>query len=170
MLALCWVYTPFHLSSLIVRTEDLLAVLDELEGETYYTHTIDRLIFARLSLRGAFRYNPVPDTFVRWHADNWINSRPSESLEAIVRSTATVVEHMAKDKGCDVCEVWKETLSSMPSEAEIEMLDRFHQSFHPKEFKRLGFSRFFHVRMPSYRLEALRKIASNAKRLVIGAQ
>jgi hypothetical protein len=168
MLALCWVYTPFHSSSLIVRTEDLLAALDQLENEVYYTHTIDRLLFAHLCLRGAFRYNPVPDTFVRWHDDNWISRRPAKAVEAVVRSTAVVVERMAKDQGWDVHEIWKTTLSSMPREVEIEMLGRFYQTFRPEELERLGLASFFHARMPNYRLAALRKIASNAKKLVLG--
>jgi hypothetical protein len=168
MLALCWMYTPFHWSSLIVRTEDLRVALDQLEGETYYAHTIDRLIFARLCLRGSFRYNPVPDTFVRWHDDNWIKTRPAEAIETVVRSTAALVERMANDRGWDVREIWKTTLSSMPREVEIDILDRFCQSFRPKELERLGFASFFHRRPSNYRLAALRKIASNAKKFVLG--
>jgi len=78
---------PGDLMRLFVAIAPPSAVLDELEHETYHTHTIDRLVFARLSLRGAFRYNPVPDTFVRWHAGNWIKTPAAEGVREIVRST-----------------------------------------------------------------------------------
>jgi len=168
MLALCWVYTPFHWSSLITRTDDLLSVLDELEHETYHTHTIDRLVFARLSLRGAFRYNPVPDTFVRWHAGNWIKTPAAEGVREIVRSTVAVVERMATDLGWNVVAMWKNALSAMPAEVELEILERFHEAFTPDELDRLGLAAFFRRRPPSLRLMALHNIAANTKRLVLG--
>jgi hypothetical protein len=168
MLALCWVYTPFHWSSLIARTDGLLAVLDELGHETYHAHTIDRLVFARLSLRGAFRYNPVPDTFVRWHAGNWIKTQEAEGVRAIVRSTVTVVERTATDLGWNVVDMWKNALAAMPADVELEVRERFREAFTPVELDRLGLAGFFHRRPPNVRLTALHNIAANAKRLVLG--
>jgi hypothetical protein len=168
MLALCWVYTPFHWSSLIVRTDCLRAVLDELEHETYHTHTIDRLVFARLAMRGAFHYNPVPDTFVRWHAGNLIKTQDPAATQEVVRSTARLVEHMASELGWNMTDMWKAALSSMPPEVEGEILERFSESFTLDELDQRGLRRFFHHRARSGRLAALRGIASNAKRLVFG--
>ncbi len=168
MLALCWVYTPFHWSSLIARTDYLLSVLDELEHETYHTHTIDRLVYARLSARGAFHYNPVPDTFVRWHTGNWIKTQEAEGVREIVRSTVTLVERMASSLGWNVVDMWKTALSSMPAEVELEVLERFREGFTTEELDGLGLAGYFHSQPPNYRLTALRNIAANAKRLVLG--
>jgi Glycosyl transferase family 2 len=169
MLALCWMYTPFHWSSLIVRTDYLISVLDELEHETYHTHTIDRLVFARLSLRGAFRYNPVPDTFVRWHTGNWIKTQAPERIREMLRSTVKLVERMADDLDWNLVDTWKRTLSSMPEEVELEVLRRFREAFSKDELKRLGFADLFHIRSPNSRLMALRNIAANAKKFVLGS-
>jgi glycosyltransferase involved in cell wall biosynthesis len=170
MLALCWIYTPFHWSSLITRAEHLRGVMDQLENETYHTHTIDRLVFAHLCLRGTFCYNPVPDTFVRWHPANWLKSQPEEEIHRAVRSTVTVVERMAKDHGCNPGDVWKSALSTMPPEAEREVLDRLHQAFTDDELKRLGLAGFFRARLPNGRITALRNIASNTKKLLFGSR
>jgi glycosyltransferase involved in cell wall biosynthesis len=168
MLALCWVYTPFHISSMIARTQHILPVLDELQQETYHTHTIDRLAFARLSLRGTFHYNPVPDTFVRWHASNWIKKQAPEAVQEVVRSTVRLIEGMDHELGSNVIELWKERLASVPSGVELEVLDRFREAFTAQRLEQLGLSRFFRTRPPSCRFLALRSIAAGAKRLVLG--
>jgi len=169
MLALCWLYTPFHFSSLIARTEHLVPVLDELERENHHFHTIDRLVFARLALRGAFRYNPVANTFVRWHTGNWIKTQEARHVQEIVRSTVDAVHRMARERGWDPVEVWKESLSSMPAEVEVEVTARFLETFTTKDLARLGLSEFFRRRPPSTRRVALRSLAGSAKRLVLGA-
>jgi len=170
MLALCWVYTPFHWSSLIARNEHLRGVMDELESETYHTHTIDRLVFAHLCLRGAFCYNPVPDTFVRWHTANWIKTQSAKEIQLVVRSTVAVVERMARENGWNPRDLWKAALPAMPPEAEREILDRLHQAFTGDELNRLGLAGFFRARLPSGRLIALRNIASGVKQFLIGSR
>ena len=52
MLALCWVFTPFHISSMIARTDHLFPVLDELEGEAITRIPATVSIFAHLAVRG----------------------------------------------------------------------------------------------------------------------
>ena len=169
MLALCWVYTPFHFSSVIARTDHLLPVLEALERENPHLHTIDRLVFARLALRGAFRYNPVADTFVRWHTDNWIKTQDARDVREIVRSTVELVDRMAREHGWDLVKVWKDSLSSMPAEIEVEVYGRFLETFTTKDLGRLGLGKFFRRRPPSTRRVALRSLAGSAKRLVLGA-
>jgi len=170
MLALCWVYTPFHCSSMIARTDHVLAVLDELEHERDNTYTIDRLIFAHLALRGTVRYNPVPDTFVRWHSGNLVKSQDTSKIQALVRSTREAVQHMASSHGWNVVDIWSSFLRSMPAgdgEAQLEILERFHEVFTDDELEHLGLSTFFHRRR-NHRLAAMRHIAANAKKLMLG--
>jgi hypothetical protein len=169
MLALCWVFTPFHISSMIARTDHLFPVLDELEGESYHTHTSDRLIFAHLAVRGNVHYSPVPDTFVRWHSNNWIKTQTAEAIEEVGRSTRRLVDRLSNGLGWSPVELWKERLSAMPADVELEVLERLHQTFGADDLDRLGLAGFFRNRPPNLRLQALRGIAANAKRLVVGS-
>jgi glycosyltransferase involved in cell wall biosynthesis len=168
MLALGWWYTPFHWSSLVARTAALVEVLDILEPDTYHTHTMDRLVFTHLALRGALRYNPLPDTFVRWHTANWIKDQDQAEVLAVLRSTAALTERLATQHGWSVREVWTEVLARMPRDIESELLHRFHLAHTKAELRRYGFERFFHTRLPNRRLAALRQMASSAKSLVLG--
>ena len=168
MMALCWAYTPVHISSMIARTDHLVPVLKAIELEPPHTHTLDRIIFARLALRGTFHYNPVPDTYVRWHADNWIKTQKAETVRTIIQSTVTSVERMAAGRGWNMAGEWKQQLSAMPSEVELEVLERLHQAFTDDDLGRLGLAGFFTRRPPSCRLRALRAIAGNTKRFVLG--
>jgi hypothetical protein len=168
MLALGWWFTPFHWSTLVARTAALVEILDILEPDTYHTHTIDRLIFTHLALRGALRYNPMPDTFVRWHTANWIKTQDAAEVLAVLRSTAALTERLAAEHGWSVQAIWAEALARMPREIESELLHRFHLAHTKAELRRYGFEQFFHTRLPNRRLTALRQLASNAKRLVLG--
>jgi hypothetical protein len=168
IMALCWMYTPFHISSLIARTDSLLSALDELEPEIRHVHTFDCLLFAKLALRGSFRYNPVADTFVRWHEGNWVKSQTPETVKGILRDTARSVEDLASRQGWNLRNVWRTALSVMPPEVELDVLRRFRMTFNSEELERLGFASFFHKRPSSGRLAALRNIAANTKRLVLG--
>jgi hypothetical protein len=168
MLALGWWYTPFHWSSLVARTAALVEVLDILEPDTYHTHTMDRLVFTHLALRGALRYQPMPDTFVRWHTANWIKDQDQAEVLAVLRSTAALTERLATQHGWSVREVWTEVLARMPRDVESELLQRFHLAHTKAELRRYGFERFFHTKLPNRRLAALRQMASSAKRLVLG--
>jgi hypothetical protein len=170
LLALCWIYTPFHFSTLIVRTTHLRDVLAELRNDIYYTHTIDRLVFAHLSLRGAFCYNPLPDTFVRWHSDNWTKSQKADELQAVVRSTMEVIEQLANGHGWTPHLLWKAALSKMPIESKSEVGERFHRAFSDTELKRNGLGTFFNDRFSNGRIAALLGIGSSTKRLVLGSR
>ncbi len=152
----------------MARTPALVEILDILEPDTYHTHTIDRLIFTHLALRGALRYNPVPDTFVRWHAANWIKTQDEAEVLAVLRSTAALTERLATEHGWSLRDVWAEALARMPRELESELLHRFHLAHTKAELRRYGFEQFFHTRLPNRRLAALRQMASSAKRLVLG--
>jgi hypothetical protein len=168
MLAACWVYTPFHWSSLVARTGSLAGVLDELCDASYYTHTIDRLVFAHLAVAGSFLYNPVPDTFVRWHAGNWVKTHAAPEINQVLRATVQRVERLAARHGLNVIEMWQAALGCMPSEFEAEILDRFSEAFRSVDLQAAGLARFFHRRRGSSRLMALRGIAVNTKRLLVG--
>jgi glycosyltransferase involved in cell wall biosynthesis len=168
MLALGWWFTPFHWSTLVARTAALAEVLDILEPDTYHTHTIDRLVFTHLALRGILRYNPVPDTFVRWHTENWIKNQDETAVLAVLRSTAALTERLAAEHGWSVQDAWSEMLAHMPREVEQELLQRFYLAHTKAELRRYGFERFFHTRLPNRRLTALRQMASGAKSFVLG--
>src|SRR5262245_7996622 len=168
MLALCWVYTPFHMSSVIARAEHLTAAVDELEPRNHHFHTIDRLLFARLALGGDVHYNPVADTCVRWHAGNWIKTQAARDVRAIIRTTVDAVEDMARDYGCDPVKLWKDSLSSIPAELAPEVAARFLETFTRADLHRHGLDEFLRRRPPSRRRAALLRLAGSAKRLVLG--
>lgn len=168
MLALGWWYTPFHWSSLVARTTELKEVLDLLEPDTYHTHTIDRLIFIHLALRGVLRYNPSPDIFVRWHTANWVKDQDQSKVLAVLRSTAALVERLAAEHGWNLQDAWAEVLAHMPREVEKELLHQFYLAHTKIELRQYGFERFFHTRLPNRRLAGLRQMASGAKRIVLG--
>jgi glycosyltransferase involved in cell wall biosynthesis len=168
MLALCWAYTPFHASSLIARTDAVHRVLDEFESEMPNDYTLDRMIFARLALQGALRYSPIPDTFVRWHDGNLMKRRSAETLHALVRSTTLFVERIARESGWSPADVWKTHLTSMPAESETEVLGRLREAFTLDDLEQYGLTAFFHQRPAYPRLIALRGIAANTKRLLLG--
>jgi len=168
MLALCWLYTPFHWSSLIALTERLVPVLDELERQTYETHTMDRLVFALMSLHGVLRYNPIPDTFVRWHDGNWVKNQAPTKIQEVLRSTMALVKGIADRAGCNLTDIWRRALASMPEDVELDVLWRFREAFSNVELKQLGFAEFFHKQPPNSRLIALRNIAANSRKFVLG--
>jgi glycosyltransferase involved in cell wall biosynthesis len=168
ILALGWLYTPFHWSTLVARTTALNEVLDFLENDAFHTHTIDRLVFNHLALRGPLCYNPVADTFVRWHAQNWMKSQDQEKVFAVIRSTIQLTERLAAEQGWNLREVWAKALSRMPREVEDELLYRFLLAHTKEELRKYGLERFFHVRPPRRRLRALRNVLANAKHFVLG--
>jgi glycosyltransferase involved in cell wall biosynthesis len=168
ILALGWLYTPFHWSTLVARTTSLNEVLDLLENDTRHTHTIDRLVFNHLALRGPLCYNPVADTFVRWHAQNWVKSQDPGNVSAVIRSTIEVTERLAAEQGWNLQEVWAEALARMPREVENELLYRFLLAHTREELRKYGLEQFFHVRPPRPRLRALRNLLANAKHFVFG--
>ena len=57
----------------------------------------------------------------------------------------------------------------MPADVELEVLERLHETFGADDLERLGLAGFFRNRPPNVRLKALRGIAANAKRLVVGS-
>jgi hypothetical protein len=168
ILALGWLYTPFHWSTLVARTTALNEVLDFLENDICYTHTIDRLIFNHLAIRGPLCYNPIVDTFVRWHTQNWVKSQDQEKVFAVIRSTIQLTERLAAEHGWCLREVWAKALAHMPREVESELLYRFLLAHTKEELRTYGLEQFFHVRPPRPRLRALRNMLANAKHFVLG--
>ena len=168
MLSLGWLYTPFHWSTLVARTTALHEVLAVLEHATCPAHTLDRVLYIHLALRGAICYNPVADSFVRWHTSNWIKDKDPNEVFAMLRSTATLTERLAKEHGWDVKKIWAEALVRMPSDLKEEVLNRFHEAHTDQDLRRYGFDRFFHAQRPRRRAEALHSILVNAKIFVLG--
>ena len=179
MLALNWLYCPFHWSTLVGRTAALHEVLDVLEKVTYSARrdsqddsfqrvTVDRFMFNHLALRGALCYNPVPDTFVRSHAENWVKDKDPNKISEMLRSATALTKRLANEHGWDVQKIWANALVKMPAEFKPELLDRFHEAHTDQDLRRYGFERFFHAHRPRRRAKALHNILVNAKRFVLG--
>ena len=169
ILALGWLYTPFHWSTLVARSAVLNEVIELLQNETYHTHTIDRLVFNQLSVRGPLCYQPVADTFVRWHSGNWAKSKKKIEIEAVIQSTIRLTERLARERGWDLKEIWTAALKGMPREIQGELFYRFSLAHTAEEIREYGFARFFQdTTPPRRRLRALRNMAANAKHFVFG--
>jgi hypothetical protein len=168
ILALGWLYTPFHLSTLLARTSALKEALRSLEGSIHPTYTIDRLLFSQLALQGKLCYNPLPDTFVRWHPGNLVKSKASKEVRALERSTIDLIDDLAAEHGWNLRDLWAGVLSRMPREIEYELRYRLGLAHTSNDLRRHGFDRFFQLSPPRPRLRALRKMLAAARDFVLG--
>jgi hypothetical protein len=169
ILALDWLYTPFHWSTLVAPSSVLNDAMRVLETETYHTHTIDRLVFNQLALRGPLCYQPIADTYVRWHSGNWAKAKDKKEIEAVMQSTIRATEQLAREQGWNVRDIWTAALKKMPREIQGELLYRFGLGHTKEQIREYGFDRFFQdTPPPRRRLRALRNMAANAKHFVLG--
>ncbi|MEX0289741.1 MAG: glycosyltransferase family A protein [Flavobacteriaceae bacterium] len=141
MLALCWMYAPFHWSSMVARTDALVKSVDDLETENAWN--ADRVMAARLALFGTTLFFPVPQVFVRLHDDNWASNPEKraqmENADKVWRDKARII---AEEAGVDVLKIWKENIEKF-SEKELKLIKHtFQRHYSNEELKKLNLSEF----------------------------
>ena len=93
--------------------------------------------------------------------------RQQRGVELINEGVPT--QQIAAELGCSPIEIWKSKLVSIPRETESEVLERLNEAFTMNDLRRFGLADLFHEQRRSPRLMALRSIASNTKRLLLGS-
>lgn len=108
VLAACWVHTPFHFSSMLLRTS-VLREAAAIVRDSHPAHA-DRLLFARLALLGPLAFAPAVSALIRRHEGNYCRStvqREIQRAHAVVRGLVT---DLAGQGGVNITAVWRRLL------------------------------------------------------------
>lgn len=160
-----WVYTAFHWSSLVCRKGPLRNATRHLLAHRPPALLTDRYLLLAISDHGPFLFEPFAQTYVRWHATNFIKDKKREDLRRITTEEAENIATLAERHGVKVVQRWHELLAGMPPECEEELLTRLHESLSMEAIREYGLHKYFTTRIRGPRETALRNIAANAKNL-----
>jgi len=175
--ALTWLYTPFHLSSTLVRREILLRQADELlKANPWYS---DSVFYAGLSRYGTALYNPFVEVFVRRHDRNWDSGKSKSYLNSVCLEGSEKILALSKNSGFDIIAIWKEYFAKAPEDTRRQIAELFLSRFGkemvchyglgsfmtgmPKDSVYAAIKRTFKLFMPPILLELYQKIFENRK-------
>lgn len=132
--------TPFHISSMVVRSQGLARVAPTLSDVSFYQ--IDRVLFLRLVEHGGVVYEPTPDTFVRWRPDNVTNSMELALRDRIFREVTELAITTCTAYGVDAISTWRRHVSSIDAAIADELGPHFRRAMDEPSLRANGFARF----------------------------
>ncbi len=168
VLALCWLFTPFHCSTLVAPSGALARASELVETGDPNPYDVDRLLYVHLSRSGPLIFVPVPDSWIRWHQQNWVRTQDRRKLRLSHRASSERVEAIALAEGVAPRALWPKYLAPVPEEAEGEVYQRLMETLSPEEFYEAGYERHFSSAVLNSQLTALRNLAGTAKSILLG--
>lgn len=137
VLGAAWLKTPFHYSTMVVRTEALLQATTRfmLTTHPYYN---DRLMEVGLALQGDIVFDPVVHAFIRYHGANWHSGKPSQELQTADAEGRDLVFGLAQAQGIDLPAFWRGKLGSIPSDMRNSAVQLFLSSLGTAKISEYG--------------------------------
>ena len=139
-------YTPFHLSTMFLRTTSAP------EGVRWMGDSnplnLDRLMYLGLARSGGVLFEPSPSTFVRWYAGNWSKDKSNSELRAIVWEGSLAVMALAREAGVDVAARWEEAekeMALLAPDVAVQIRSFVRHQFSDDQMVGLGLDRAFRV-------------------------
>lgn len=140
MLAASALLNPFHISSMVARTGPLCAAAPIVLSA--HSYQLDRLLFLELAASGSILYEPLPDTFVRWYADNVSKGIAFQEREEAFRACSERIWAMGADRGVDLTQAWHGYLSEVPDDFTEEVAAAFRRAMPDRTLAERGFGSF----------------------------
>lgn len=141
MLALGWVFTPFHWSTMVARREHAVAATPAMMQSPHPFYA-DRMLVLGLAEQGPLLFDPAVDTLYRTYHGNWVASQDPGLLLELRGQGEDVVRARAEKTGIDLASLWRSYLADLPEEIVGEvnrwMVDRFTRA----ELNEHGFAQF----------------------------
>jgi len=158
LLAVCWILTPFHFSSMVLRRQPAMKALPAMIGT--HAYQVDRLYFCELSAGGTILYEPLPDTFVRWREDNVTMKTERAKRDAMFRKTTGEIWSKSERRRVDLAAAWHSYLKGAEAEVLKDVGQFFRRAMDEQTLVKHGFDDFI---LPSLPARALQKAARAGK-------
>ncbi|MGH8046035.1 MAG: glycosyltransferase family 2 protein [Chthoniobacterales bacterium] len=131
VLAIAWLYTPFHLSGVVARSSFFARAID---GATEMSGwCVDRLMFARLAESGVTVFQPHPQIYVRVHQSNDSRNFLGDKGRDLHRIGTEEVAKIAARHGMDLAGLWREILADKSVRVTPELAGSFVSTLTPDE-------------------------------------
>jgi len=167
-LATAWLMTPFHTSSIVVRREALLSAAPHVVRSHVYQ--ADRTLHARLATTGRILYDPIVDTFVRWHPGALTQRLASAERESAYRECTEQIYKLSFEHGIDPVSAWHAYLSDAPEGMAEELGPVFRRALGDEKLAEYGFQKFILPGLPARALRRARRIWKRAVLRAIGSE
>jgi glycosyltransferase involved in cell wall biosynthesis/SAM-dependent methyltransferase len=102
----CWLFTPFHISTIAGRRDVLASSVNKLYDEVDFYNS-DRELFPLIAEEGDILFNDTPDTYIRWYDGNSTKKVKKEKLDEIFNIGSQRILHRAKTSIESLVEDWK---------------------------------------------------------------
>ena len=141
--AISWIWTSFHLSTMVARREALMKASEVLlDSHPYYT---DRILYPHLSMHGSIIYDPFIDTFIRAHQGNYYRDKRKEDLDKHHAEGSKKIFELGANLNLDLVGEWRRYFSEIPSEQHDDLLDVFRYALSAVGLEDYGFQEFVHA-------------------------
>lgn len=151
VLAVCWLLTPFHMSSMVLRREPAVRALPAMARANSYT--LDRLYFTELAAEGTILYEPLPDTFIRWRENNLTMRTQRADKESMFRECTAEIWRTSARRGVDLVGAWHRYLANAEPEVRKDIGACFRRIMDHRALITHGFGEFI---PPSLSMRVLR--------------
>lgn len=159
---LCFIYTPFHFSSIIGRSDIIRSAADKglADAKPYYA---DRILYPYISASGPVLFNPQPLVAVRMHAANDAKTIAPLERNATHLEGSLKIKELAMGLNVDVLQSWNDKLKDCSADEKAFFRDAFFTHFNEKAFPEL--QSLFTTNVKNKRL---RKVYNKMKRVIKG--
>ncbi len=126
--SICYLFTPFHMSSMVARTSSLKHANEEglKDSKPWYA---DRILYPYLALHGNIIFNPQVLCGVRNHEGNGGNAVNLENRYAWHLEGSMKISELAKSRNVNVIDIWKGIYSRILTRDWHKITDIFHAHF-----------------------------------------
>jgi glycosyltransferase involved in cell wall biosynthesis len=108
----CWLFTPFHFSTLTGKRDVLLPAINNLYGEVEFYNS-DRELYPLLAENGDIVFNDVADTFVRWYDGNSTGKVKQEELDKTFNKGSQRILGRANADIKELAGIWQDYISGV---------------------------------------------------------
>lgn len=165
VLTTTWIVTPFSFSTMVARRDPLRAARPVFgAAQPYYA---DRILYPTLALHGDLLYDPLVDTFARWHAGNWMKDKSDAELTTTFREGCDKIRTMGLAQGLDPLSPWQSLLKTLPDHARQETGRYFRDALTDEQLRAFGFEEFIAPPTSTSPLSKLRRKAGTIKRRIV---
>lgn len=150
-----YIFTPFHISSMVVRREILIREFDEvLKSHPWYS---DRILYPCLARSGLIIYKPFVEVFIRRHSGNWHMDKSKKELYAANCEGSEKIFNLAAGLGFDIYAIWEQFFAEASEDLREELAGLLFAALDKKGLHKHGFDKFLRY-LPNRRWQDIIKI------------
>jgi hypothetical protein len=126
--ALCYLYTPFHMSCMIVETEVMKHVSAKTE-KISKPFNADRILYPYIAIHGKIAFAPQTFCGIRMHTTNLTHEINFEEKRKEIIECSEHVMHLAKEKHIDLIAKWKQVKEMLTQTEWDEVINAYNYNF-----------------------------------------